>query len=131
MIDWGQVVWKLRIKLPHTEWVRVMEVKFETTFLQLHEAIQEAVEFDNDHLFEFYVGKNPRSRAYAVGGEPNWDTFNPAKVYNKVRLSSVWPLPTGYKLYYIFDFGDNWLFQINKTRNKDKLLQPGVSFPGS
>ncbi|MDD9302915.1 MAG: hypothetical protein HUK40_11500 [Desulfobacter sp.] len=127
--DNNQIIWTLRIKLPHTEWVRVMEVEPVTTFLQLHEAIQDIVEFDNDHLFEFYIGKNYRNRAYTVGGEPNWDMFNPVKTYSKVRLSSVWPFPSGCKLFYLFDFGDNWLFQINKTRHKDKQSQPGVVYP--
>jgi hypothetical protein len=33
------------------------------------------------------------------------------------------------KLYYLFDFGDNWIFQINKTRHKDKIEQAGVVYP--
>ena len=116
-------IWTLRVKLPLTrsECVRVIEIEPNASLLQLHEAIQEAVDFDNDHLFELFIGRHPGNRAYSVGGEPNWDNFNPVKAYGNVRISSVWPLPPGMKLYYLFDFGDQWIFQINKTRHKDKL----------
>ena len=127
----NQVIWTLRVKLPQiqSECVRVIEIKSTATFLELHEAIQDAVDFDNDHLFEFFIGRHPGNRAYTIGGEPNWDTFSPVRTYRNVRISSVWPFPTGMKLYYLFDFGDNWLFQINKTRHKDKLIQPGIVYP--
>jgi hypothetical protein len=127
----NQVIWTLRVKLPQTqsECVWVIEIEPTATFLELHEAIQDAVGFDNDHLFEFFIGRHSGNRAYTIGGEPNWDTFNPVRTYQNVRISSVWPLPTGMKLYYLFDFGDNWLFQINKTRHKDKLIQSGIVYP--
>jgi len=126
-----QIIWTLRVKLPwmQPEYVRVIEIRPSATFLELHEAIQAAVNFDNDHLFEFFIGRHPGNKAYTIGGEPNWDTFNPVRTYRNVRISNVWPLPTGMKLYYLFDFGDNWLFQINKTQHKDKLIQPGIVYP--
>ena len=126
-----EVIWTLRVKLHHvrSEWVRVIEIKSDSSFLELHEAIQNAVDFDNDHLFDFFVGRHPGNRAYPIGEEPDWDTFDPVKTYGNVHLSDAWPLPTGMKLFYLFDFGDDWLFQINKTRHKDKLPQPGVVYP--
>ena len=75
------------------------------------------------------VGRHPGHLAYSIGGELNWDTFNPVKTYLNIRISNVWPLPSGLKLFYLFDFGDNWLFQINKTQHEDKDLQPDVSYP--
>ena len=127
----NQQIWTLQVKLPQTqpECVWVIEIEPSATFLELHEAIQDAVSFDNDHLFEFFIGRHPGNRAYTIGGEPNWDTFNPIRTYQNVRISKVWPLPTGMKLYYLFDFGDNWLFQIKKTRHKDKRIQPGIVYP--
>ncbi len=125
------MIWNLRVKLPliRSECVRLIEIKSNASFLELHKAIQRAVDFDDDHLFEFFIGRHSRNRAYAIGGEPNWDTFNPVKIYQQVHLSSVLPLPTNMKLFYLFDFGDNWLFQITKTRHKDKAPQPGIIYP--
>jgi len=44
------------VKRPQTrlECIRVIEIESSASFLQLHEAIQDAVDFDNDHLFQFY-----------------------------------------------------------------------------
>ena len=57
----------LRVKLPmiRSECVRLIEIKSNATFLELHEAIQDAVGFANDHLFDFYVGRHPDHRAYS------------------------------------------------------------------
>lgn len=124
-------IWTLRIKRPHAiiECVRVIEIESNASFLQLHEAIQEAVDFDNDHLFQFYLGRHPDQYAYIIGGEPSWNGYNPVNRYRKISLSSIWPLPKDYNLYYLFDFGDNWVFQINKTRHKDKVAQAGIKYP--
>ncbi|NWH03715.1 plasmid pRiA4b ORF-3 family protein [Desulfobacter latus] len=125
------VIWTLRVKLPlyESDCIRIFEIPSNANFLDLHEAIQRAVNFDNDHLFEFYIGRRPGHRAYPVGQEPEWETFNPDNVYKKIRISDVWPVPKGMKVFYLFDFGDNWTFHITKTRHKDKPVQPGVSYP--
>lgn len=125
------IIWTLRIKRPQTitECIRVIEIESNASFLQLHEAIQDAVDFDNDHLFQFYLGRHPDQHAYTIGGEPGWNGYNPVNRYRKISIAGTWPLPTGYKLYYLFDFGDNWVFQISKTRHKDKIAQPGIVYP--
>jgi len=56
------------------------------------------------------IGRQPGNRAYTIGGEANWDMFNPVKTYKDILISNVWSLPVGMKLYYLFDFGDNWVF---------------------
>lgn len=100
-------VYTLTISFPNDEddipWSRTIEVKEDCTLQNLHKYIQKIVDFDDDHLYEFYVGKNPRNRAYAVP--------------KKTKLNEIYPL-TGYKIYYHFDFGDSWLFEIKKSRKK-------------
>ncbi len=78
---------------------------------------------------ESRFNKNGNNRKFSRDIESNWDTFNPVMAYDKIHISSIWPLPTGMKLYYLFDFGGNWIFQINKTRHKDKIAQPGIKYP--
>ncbi len=124
-------IWTLKIKLSQTrsECLRVIEIDSNASFLQLHETIQDAVAFDNDHLFQFYLGRHPDQHALTIGGEPSYNGYNPVNRYRKISLLGTWPLPIGCKLYYLFDFGDRWLFQINKTRHKGKIPQPGVIYP--
>ncbi|MCP4550828.1 MAG: hypothetical protein GY834_02040 [Bacteroidetes bacterium] len=47
----------------------------------MHEAIQDAVSFDNDHLFDFFVGRQSGNRAYSIGRTPSYCNFNPVKIY--------------------------------------------------
>ena len=35
----------------------------------------------------------------------------------RTKLNEIYPL-NGFKLYYLFDFGDSWLFEIRKSRKK-------------
>jgi hypothetical protein len=106
-----------------------LELSSNASFLQLHEAIQADVDSDNDRLFQFYIGIRPDQHAFTIEGEPSWNGYNPVNRYRKISLSSIWPLPKGYNLYVLFDFGDSWVFQINKTRHKDKVTQSGIKYP--
>jgi hypothetical protein len=100
-------IYKLTISFPYDEddipWSKTIEVKEDFTLMQLHKYIQKLIEFDDDHLYEFYVEKNPRNLRNLVS--------------KKLKLNEIYPLK-GEKLYYLFDFGDSWLFQIVKSRKK-------------
>jgi len=120
----------LRVRcLSMEECIRLIEIDSTASILDLHFAIQQAVDFDNSHMFEFFVGRTPRNRTIFVGGEPNWDTFDPFRKYENVSLSEVFPLPSGMKLFYLFDFGDSWMFQITKSPKKDKKANPDIKYP--
>ena len=100
-------VYTLELSLPYSDdddaWSRIIEVREDFDLESLHNYIQELVEFDDDHLYEFYVGKTPRRKSYMVPDE--------------AKLNDIYPI-TGQKLYYLFDYGDSWLFQIKKSRKK-------------
>ncbi len=110
-------IYTLTISFPYDEdeqpWYRTIEVNEDFTLVKLHKYIQTIIEFDDDHLYEFYTGKNPRNRAYSVP--------------KKSKLNEIYPLQ-GYKLYYLFDFGDSWLFEIKKSRKK-KLENKKYKYP--
>jgi hypothetical protein len=46
-----------------------------------------------------------------------------------VTLEGLFPLPKNMKLFYHFDFGDDWRFEIRKMRNKPKVPEAGVRYP--
>jgi hypothetical protein len=46
----------------------------------------------------------------------------------EIPLNKVYPLPERMKLYYWFDFGDDWKFQITKDR-KVKASESKVKYP--
>ena len=106
--------------------VRVIEIRDNATLLDLHYAIQKAVEFDCDHMFEFFAGRNYRKRAiiFSEASEPECD----AGVKDEISLQRIWPLPKSMNLFYRFDFGDDWKFQINKERAV-RPPEKGVRYP--
>lgn len=113
-------IYTLIIKFPRNQyseddmqWSRTIEVSEDYSLPKLHNYIQTLIEFDNDHLYEFYIGKNPRNKIQSLP--------------KKLNLNEIYPL-TGVKLYYLFDFGDNWLFEITKSRKVQKVF-PNIVLP--
>jgi hypothetical protein len=146
---------------------RVIEIPAAAGLTDLHYAIQDAVRFDNDHLYEFYAARTERSRPrfpigadafeQSVGGVPenprqsmlissgvmsgfardivpaasqteglNW-ALRLAEM-DDPSLHQIFPLPQPLKLFYWFDFGDDWKFQIKKAR-QEKPPKPRVKYP--
>ncbi len=124
-------IFTLTVKLAFWEqdeaWKRVIEIPENATLFDLHFFIQEIIEFDNDHMYEFYAGKNRRNRkiVFSEAGA----TPIESREFGKILLKDVYPLPSGLKLYYLFDFGDNWTFEIKKSR-KQKYVKKDVTYPG-
>jgi len=100
-------IYTLNIRFPydedHNPWSRTIEVREDFSLRELHKYIQDTVEFDDDHLYEFFLGRNPRNRSRAAS--------------KNLKLNQIYP-SDGLKLYYLFDFGDSWLFEIRKSRKK-------------
>ncbi|MDN5872178.1 MAG: plasmid pRiA4b ORF-3 family protein [Nitrococcus sp.] len=107
------------------ECVRVIEIPDDATLEDLHFAIQEAVSFDNDHLYDFYAGRNYRNRK--IEYTKAWDCEGREDPYAEICLRDVYPLES-LKLYYIFDYGDSWTFEIRKSR-KVHPAQSGIAYP--
>ena len=109
------------------ECVRVIEIEDSASLLEFHSAIQDSVGFDYDHLFEFFAGRNYRQCKLVFTDSANWEYE--AEGLDDVSLEQVYPLPKGLKLYYHFDFGDDWYFEIRKSRKKPVPSDPAVSYP--
>ncbi len=96
-------------------WEATIEIDAESTLEDLHYVIQQAVEFDDDHLYEFFIARTERSRDKIRFDDENEKIFD-------TTLSSIFPLEKGRKLFYLFDYGDHWLFRVSKKRNASKEL---------
>ena len=111
--------------------LRVVEVKASTTLNDLHKLIRKLTDFDDDHLTTFYLANTLNGRktwlvdADATDDEP--DIWREGPLW-KIRLSEIYPLPKHKKLYYWFDFGDCWIFEIRK-QGKESPAKPGVRYP--
>ena len=126
------MIWTLRIECvrgPFLEeqCVRIIEIDSGSSLLTLHDVIQDAVGFDRDHLFEFFAGRHERNRNMMYGDSGDCDEM--AGDYADTTLEDVFPLGNHLKLYYHFDFGDDWYFEIRKARTKPKDPVPGAVYP--
>jgi len=126
------MIWTLTIEcdsgrfLAH-ECIRVIELKSDASLLDLHDAIQDAVGFDRDHLFEFFAGRHRRNRELVYAD--TFDSEDAFDAYANISLEKVFPLPSKCRLFYHFDFGDDWYFKIKKSRKKPFEPTPGVKYP--
>jgi len=107
--------------------IRVIEIHAKTSLYDLHDAIQDTVKFGRDHPFEFFLANS--SSPYAVKKwlteKEEWE--DKEDDFCRIRLTDIWP--TGRKkLYYLFDFGDKWTFEIRKGRG-GKEPEQGVKYP--
>ncbi len=106
--------------------IRVIEIGERASLNELHYAIQDAFGLDNDHLYAFYAGRNESNRKIIFGDAESWEERE--KNNSNIPLNQVYPLPKGLMLYYLFDFGDRWIFKIKRSR-KLKELDPTVKYP--
>ncbi len=126
------MIWTLRIACIggmyfEEECVRTIEIDSQSSLTELHGAIQDAVDFDMDHPFEFTAGRHSRNRKIVFFDGDTWGEFLTGDC--DTALDLVYPLPKSCKLYYHFDFGDDWYFEIRKSRKKPAEPEPGVKYP--
>ena len=104
------------------DWYRMIELDSRSDLEALHLCIQDAVQFDNDHLYEFFIANSVRSfekRRFDDDNQGLWDN----------SVGNLFPLPRHKKLFYLFDYGDSWYFRITRTRKKEKQKEAGVNYP--
>ena len=121
------MIWTFKIELLFGAYAKderqaTVEIDSASTLESLHFAIQDAVEFDNDHLYEFYISRTERSHDRIRFDDEGGGIYN-------TTLESIYPLEKGRKLYYMFDYGDSWLFKITKTRNSPQKPKQGINYP--
>lgn len=108
------------------ECVRVIEIDEQASLYKLHDAIQDAVRFDRDHPFEFYIANSWRGRKLWLTESERWE--DKEADFRAIQLKDVFPLGRK-KLYYVFDFGDQWTFEVRRSRKKPKEPEGGVVYP--
>jgi hypothetical protein len=111
----------LTIKITQHEWSCTVEIDDSTSLEDFHYFIQSAVNFDDDHLYEFFLSNSERSR--------NRELLATYEDSDSVTLKEVFPVPIGKKLFYLFDYGDNWFFRIALTRKASFAAVNGIEYP--
>jgi len=114
-----------------TVW-REIEVAANQTLADLGEAIPLAFDFDDPHLWSFFLNGrawDPTSE-YALDSQPDPFGGGRARAARRVPIREV-PLPgaSGKKEFlFLFDYGDEWHFGVKLVR-LSLTVQPGARYP--
>jgi hypothetical protein len=103
-------------------WKGMIEIDSDSTLEELHFAIQDAVDFDRDHLFGFFIARTERSRDRVRFDDENGEIYS-------TTLEKLFPLPEKRHLYYLFDYGDYWIFKITKKKKSSQEPDPLIKYP--
>lgn len=106
---------------------RTIEIRGDQSLEQLHDAIFEAFDRFDGHLYEFQLGKRP----FDPQG-PNYGVTDPhetKKGYGDARTTTLdaLDLKPGRVFGYLFDFGDEWFHQTQVERVEPAI--PTVTYP--
>lgn len=101
---------------------RHIEMPADASLDRLSDTILWAFSFDNDHLHAFYIrDKNGREITYDMMDSQ----YNSNPTTSEISLREA-GLSKGKKFKYLFDFGENWLFQCRVLKELDFRPKPRV-----
>jgi Plasmid pRiA4b ORF-3-like protein len=104
---------------------RTIQIRGDQTLEDLHHAIFHAFDREEEHLYEFQMGKGPKDRRGPIYGLLDTGADNEGWV-TETTIDSL-RLKVGRSFGYLFDFGDCWQHQINVEAVEDTV--PKGSFP--
>lgn len=98
-------LFKVQLQWMPSVW-RTIKLRQNQTLHQLHLAIQRAFNWDDDHLYSFFLSGRPWDRHTEYAG-PGADGARSARA----RLDSL-GLHSGQRFLYLFDYGDELLHDV-------------------
>jgi Plasmid pRiA4b ORF-3-like protein len=114
-----QAVYELKVTLEGTSppvWRR-LRVPCQISLADLHLVLQAVMGWENDHLYEFEVGKRRI-------GEPSRDGGNRREDASHIQLRHV-AARRGARLTYVYDFGDDWQHELIVEKTACPDAEPG------
>ncbi len=112
--------YQFKVKLSHAKRIwRIIEIKGNQTFADFHEAIFDAFDRDDEHLYSFYITKGRKGRRRYPMSPEITHPMNMEGYYGdsdkqdaeKTCIKDI-GLREGEIIEYLFDFGDNWEHEI-------------------
>ncbi|MGZ3236807.1 MAG: IS1096 element passenger TnpR family protein [Burkholderiaceae bacterium] len=102
------------------DFLRVIEVSSEMRLSELHLLIQDLIGFSDDQLEDCFMATRLRGKKIRFLSSPGHpDTTSLADMSQS--LAEIFPAGSRKRLFYSFNFGDNWIFEIKKTA---EIAQP-------
>ena len=102
------------------EMYRIIEIAGSDTFEDLHLAIQDAIDFENDHLYYFSLtGKSAVYNSFAF-----WSPDGDDGVRTTMVQIGETNLYKGQQILYYFDFGASWNFDVVLLDIEENTAEP-------
>ncbi|MBU0486515.1 MAG: plasmid pRiA4b ORF-3 family protein [Bacteroidetes bacterium] len=126
-------IYRFRVILEdHDDFFRDVEIKSHQTFEDLHNIVQQTMNFDNKHLASFYIcdASWNKGKEITLLDMGEGDSENPPLTMKDAVLSHFMDDPHQ-KLIYVFDFMQMWTFyleliKISQEDKADKTVFPRV-----
>lgn len=111
---------------------RIIEIDGKATLYDLHQNIQYAFNWDNDHLFSFFLGESMKDRENEYSANPLGEHMianfrDPSKSASDAELRDL-NLQVGREFLYLFDYGDELLHKVSVMdikKSKASRHEPG------
>ena len=115
--------YRFKVSLAGNIW-RKIELSHQHSLLDFHNAIQDAFDFDDDHLYSFFMdGKKYSRNAY------NSPLIDEGPHVDEISIGEL-ELYEGQQVLYLFDYGDEWEFNVlleKIDKNKPLPLKPIIT----
>jgi hypothetical protein len=103
---------------------RTIQIRGDQSLDDLHEAIYDAFDRDDPHMYEFQFGKRPMDRngdRYVMEEDTNdpWDVDGFAAT-TATRIDQLGLKPRK-SFFYWFDFGDDWWHKVSVKKIEDEV----------
>jgi hypothetical protein len=103
---------------------REVELAADQTLAELGEAIPAAFEFDDDHLWSFFLSGKPWDRPSEYARLPDPPVGGRKRGADDLRVGDA---PAGKEFLFLFDYGDEWHFGVKLARTGE--VEPGARYP--
>jgi Plasmid pRiA4b ORF-3-like protein len=114
-----------RPKLLEEELSRTIQIRGDQTLAELHRAIFDAFDREEEHMYEFQIGgkgpMDPKARRYVLPACMD-DEDKPAGDVKRTTIGSL-GLRVNDVFGYWFDFGDDWWHQINVVAVEERAAR--------
>ena len=127
------MIWTVKISCisgPHLDGdcVRFIELDEKACLYDLHVAIQDAVQFDDEFPFYFYHAASPAGKKTCVPEGIVPDEEMDTDVYEDELLADALKTTGRRHLFYAFNPGEEWIFEVKKE-GKAKKPSPHEFYP--
>jgi hypothetical protein len=118
-------VFQFKITLLEIEpliWRRI-QISDQSTFWDLHVAIQDAMGWKDCHLHEFTLPISPSKNKYVGIPDPDGEDIHPVIPGWSLKVSDHYKSTTNQRIFYLYDFGDSWRHLIEFEGEYEKIAE--------